>query len=580
MSSTDDSRTLTEIEANNILENCTYTQEQIVEYVKKNYNQYTGYETESEFNDDNDLSELSATEFCFRMGVWNIYRSRDNLQQETTLKGDENDGLVIGKAMVIKEMMDSNVQFIHLPPNTISSVAPEIQESTSSVIDLPGENESEDESAESASEGEVYLFGGGQVESKEKEVGELEEKTAESDEENQPVVYDSCNVCYTDLTGENIVNTPCGHNFCTTCFFKWMKEKTNCPCCRKEYCETPFSNDEEIREEMGMLYKIRTDLLERNGDLVYENYRAEMRTDDLYYRSKEIKSQLVILNKSIISNRETIDWQRGYIDGVYAKNIEESVVNKKEIKKYIKLFLRETSSNDIGNNPYTCGFIQGFQETFRHYFKIPDELNELIDYEIEHENEKMYSIINTTVKLTIESLNNDKNTGKAKVESKKSDTKKSESKKSESKKSDSKKSKPKKKIKKSVKLKVTANQSSESEVSSDEEEDSYYETELSKKKKRVNRYMKARNDISQWCGKKPSNRFIYEMSKMNNKKEKTEYRAMYVKTKKSEDFDPKKYKIVDKKKKCKKHHRIPNRFASILSDSDSMSELISGSDTE
>ena len=41
-----------------------------------------------------------------------------------------------------------------------------------------------------------------------------------------------CNICFDNIKPNMLVNTPCGHSFCSECFFEWMKENYTCPCCR------------------------------------------------------------------------------------------------------------------------------------------------------------------------------------------------------------------------------------------------------------------------------------------------------------------------------------------------------------
>ena len=53
--------------------------------------------------------------------------------------------------------------------------------------------------------------------------------------EEKPEVKPQCSVCYTDLTLGNCVITDCNHEFCNTCFFRWMKTNQTCPCCRKKF---------------------------------------------------------------------------------------------------------------------------------------------------------------------------------------------------------------------------------------------------------------------------------------------------------------------------------------------------------
>ena len=60
-----------------------------------------------------------------------------------------------------------------------------------------------------------------------------------------------CGICWEKIAFDNNVVTPCRHHFCTTCFFRWLKEKQNCPVCRKEFGNNIVENREELLEEIN-----------------------------------------------------------------------------------------------------------------------------------------------------------------------------------------------------------------------------------------------------------------------------------------------------------------------------------------
>ena len=56
---------------------------------------------------------------------------------------------------------------------------------------------------------------------------------------NKRDIKDCC-VCYEELeTGNGIVTTNCGHNYCASCFANWMRKSGSCAYCREEICEKP-----------------------------------------------------------------------------------------------------------------------------------------------------------------------------------------------------------------------------------------------------------------------------------------------------------------------------------------------------
>jgi len=53
---------------------------------------------------------------------------------------------------------------------------------------------------------------------------------------------EECNICYTPLSSEAAVTTPCNHIFHTRCLCSWLgNNKKSCPYCRREF------NPEEIK---------------------------------------------------------------------------------------------------------------------------------------------------------------------------------------------------------------------------------------------------------------------------------------------------------------------------------------------
>ncbi len=49
---------------------------------------------------------------------------------------------------------------------------------------------------------------------------------------------ENCSICRNKIEITKSVYTPCGHRFCSNCFFNWMKQKTDCPNCRKKFVST------------------------------------------------------------------------------------------------------------------------------------------------------------------------------------------------------------------------------------------------------------------------------------------------------------------------------------------------------
>ena len=112
------------------------------------------------------------------------------------------------------------------------------------------------------------------------------ERRAEVEDEDEVKDKDEvnavqCAVCYTDLTLGNCVITDCNHEFCNTCFFRWMKTKQTCPCCRKKFI-SPIDMEEHWNE-----------LSEENRDLMRENQTLRRLERTLNSRVKVANEKLV-----------------------------------------------------------------------------------------------------------------------------------------------------------------------------------------------------------------------------------------------------------------------------------------------
>lgn len=114
--------------------------------------------------------------------------------------------------------------------------------------------------------------------------------------EEKPEVKPQCSVCYTDLTLGNCVITDCNHEFCNTCFFRWMKTNQTCPICRKKFI-SPIDMEAHW-EEIG----------EVNRDLIREN--RNLRRLNSVIKSRVSSSTDALLNAKIQSKRACLRMAR------------------------------------------------------------------------------------------------------------------------------------------------------------------------------------------------------------------------------------------------------------------------------
>ena len=103
-----------------------------------------------------------------------------------------------------------------------------------------------------------------------------------------------CPICYEDLTLENVVNLPCNHSQCSSCFWKWTNEqgKQSCCMCRSEYLtHKNHQLNMDVEEANNALEWARRSLAEciRREDQIKD------RIDDLYEQEELKKNDIYCL---------------------------------------------------------------------------------------------------------------------------------------------------------------------------------------------------------------------------------------------------------------------------------------------
>ena len=136
--------------------------------------------------------------------------------------------------------------------------------------------------------------------------------------EPPPMEENSCNICYCDLS-DNMVKTPCSHYYCSSCFFKWMRESQTCPNCRKLLVQdshiealiverqselmvlngdiaSQYNIFRFLRRDTKTLEKENNGLSRKKRELEYLVSTKEMELDDLHREKKSIKRSIKSIN--------------------------------------------------------------------------------------------------------------------------------------------------------------------------------------------------------------------------------------------------------------------------------------------
>jgi hypothetical protein len=133
-----------------------------------------------------------------------------------------------------------------------------------------------------------------------------------------------CGICWEKIRHDNTVVTPCKHNYCTPCFFRWLKEKQNCPACRNEFGNHIVENREEFLEEINQSittnFRILRQVRNSNRALTRTNRRLMDRNSSLRRSIGNKYCELECLQTECADTREALqaslnyrrDWEELY----------------------------------------------------------------------------------------------------------------------------------------------------------------------------------------------------------------------------------------------------------------------------
>ena len=130
-----------------------------------------------------------------------------------------------------------------------------------------------------------------------------------------------CNICQKTIDVKEMLKTSCNHEFCGECFFKWLKEKPNCPLCRTQFTKP---RNEELTEEIEVLL-LDIDDYTRYRDLLAQGIiKEEQRLKRMY--EKENKKIVKLEDEKKNLNKEIINLKNELEEIIKEKNIEEAKI--------------------------------------------------------------------------------------------------------------------------------------------------------------------------------------------------------------------------------------------------------------
>jgi uncharacterized Zn finger protein (UPF0148 family) len=118
-----------------------------------------------------------------------------------------------------------------------------------------------------------------------------------------------CGICYNQIDIDKIVNTRCNHQFCNKCFFRWMRGNVTCPMCREDFTSWRNHTSDNINNDIIAVTEMFNSTLREHVHLNKLNVNT---MKDL----TELKKQKALIQKSLVSSRDLIDYNRGYAVGL------------------------------------------------------------------------------------------------------------------------------------------------------------------------------------------------------------------------------------------------------------------------
>lgn len=174
-----------------------------------------------------------------------------------------------------------------------------------------------------------------------------------------------CSICYNNFGIDKIVNTNCGHKYCTACFFRWMKGNVTCAMCRNNFTSwRRHSNDTMNRDIMAVTEMFNSTLREH---VHLNKLNNNLQKDMSQYRTE--KAQLM---DSLIRTRKLIDYNRGYAEGLLSIHRPKHTGNENYDEGLMKGYeeFRDTVKKDRQSKRASFNFPKSKHKKKDHIFQF------------------------------------------------------------------------------------------------------------------------------------------------------------------------------------------------------------------
>lgn len=147
-----------------------------------------------------------------------------------------------------------------------------------------------------------------------------------------------CAICQNEIDFKKSVLTSCNHHFCSSCFFKWLEKKADCPVCRKVFKKNTNYDIEIEREILDQLEGEVRDYTNLVDELREQAFNIEykknamikicMDMDEAIKGKKEefikVNNDLIDLDRRRQAMNENIQNRVRYLNNLENKRIQNS----------------------------------------------------------------------------------------------------------------------------------------------------------------------------------------------------------------------------------------------------------------
>ena len=178
-----------------------------------------------------------------------------------------------------------------------------------------------------------------------------------------------CCVCLQFHSFRKMVQTPCKHDICNKCFFRWIKINPNCPYCRNNFTSWDNMADDDINDDIYAVTHLfesvcnqHNKLLKKNVDLKKDNHCLLIDREAIVNKNKQLFQSNIRLNK-------LIDYTKGYYHSLtdgYKSHIINKFYNNNSF--LVKLFVTNDCHNPnlVNKQGYQNGYNCGYKDFHKH----------------------------------------------------------------------------------------------------------------------------------------------------------------------------------------------------------------------